>query len=307
MNSNPLVSVVIPTYNRAHLIEESIKSVLEQTFEDWELIIVDDGSEDNTEHIIQKIKNSKIRYYKSEHCGLLGKVRNYGIKMAQGKYIAFLDSDDLWRKDKIALQLEFFDKYDIHFTFSNGSHFGDSVAIQPPSVGKPFIGDLFLPLIFEHRFVIYMPSFLVKKEVFSTIEMFNETFRSGADVDFAYRMALKFRGAFSDERLVAIRKHDFGMSLKYREVAFLEDLQIQKNFFNQNVLSKKQYKNLTSTTYYKLALLNLKNDKHHRAFEYFLEYNKLRPFSLRGWIRLLQVSLEKLFSKTATTSRTGRK
>ena len=303
MNPTPLVSVVIPTYNRAHLIEESIKSVLDQTFDDWELIIVDDGSDDNTEQVVQRIKNPKIHYYKLAHCGLLGKVRNYGIKIARGNYIAFLDSDDLWRKDKLALQLDFFDKYDIHFTLSNVSHFGESVTVQPPTVGKPFVGDLFLPLIFEQRLVSYMQSFLVKKEVFSGIEMFNESFRSGADVDFAYRMALRFRGGFSNERLVAIRKHDSGMSLKYKEIAYLEDLKIVGNFFAQKALSKKQYHALASARYYKLGLICLKKDDHKKSFDYFLKYTALRPFSHRGWIRLLQTFLKKLFGKTTAAAR----
>src|SRR5688572_5651512 len=121
------VSVIMITYNRGHLIEESIRSVMIQTYENWELIIVDDGSEDDTEEVIQRLKDPKIRYYKVNHCGRLGKLRNFGIKMAVGEYIAFQDSDDLWLPKKLELQIDLLKKFpEAAFVLSSSSQFGEN-------------------------------------------------------------------------------------------------------------------------------------------------------------------------------------
>jgi glycosyltransferase involved in cell wall biosynthesis len=297
--SLPLVSIVIPTYNRANLISESIQSVLSQTYENWELIIVDDGSADNTAEVIREYNNPRIRYLKIDHSGILGKVRNCGIKMAKGEYIAFLDSDDLWRSDKLALQLQLFKAHNIMFAFSNGFHFGDAVTVQPPDFQDLFVGNLFLPLILEHRFVVYMPSFIFKKEVFNQIGMINEDLKSGGDMDFVYRMSQAFTGAFSNERLVSIRKHNKGMSAKYEETAHLEDIKIITHFFKQKALTRKQHARLTGNSYYKLGLLNLANSQPGRAMHFFKSHIALLPLNYKGWLRMLQALIRKVISKTS--------
>lgn len=99
-SSTPFFSIVIPVYNRAHLIEPTIQSCLEQTFEDFELIIVDDGSKDDLKSVIEKINDPRIRYIWRENGGGSA-ARNTGIDAARGEYISFLDSDDLFLKDKL--------------------------------------------------------------------------------------------------------------------------------------------------------------------------------------------------------------
>ena len=95
---NPTVSVIIPTYNRAHLVGRAIKSVLNQTYRDFEIIVVDDGSTDNTKDIIKEFqkKDKRIKYIPYEKNKGGSAARNTGIKAAKGEYIAFLDSDDEW-------------------------------------------------------------------------------------------------------------------------------------------------------------------------------------------------------------------
>src|SRR5687768_5708706 len=108
MNSmvSPLVSIIIPTYNRENLIGESIQSVLDQTYTNWELIIIDDGSEDGTHQVVTGFRDKRISYYLIAHCGIFGKVRNEGLRRSNGKYVAFLDSDDLWCEDKLQVQVD---------------------------------------------------------------------------------------------------------------------------------------------------------------------------------------------------------
>lgn len=99
----PTISVVIPTYNRAGMVGAAIQSVLEQTYSDWELIVVDDGSQDNTAEVVAGYADSRIRYIYQENRKLPG-ARNTGIQASQGDYVAFLDSDDLFLPDKLRLQ-----------------------------------------------------------------------------------------------------------------------------------------------------------------------------------------------------------
>lgn len=104
----PEVSVVIPTYNRAFVVGDAIRSALEQTFRDIEVIVVDDGSTDNTEEVVKSFGDKRIRYIKLNANRGGAAARNAGIKVAKGKYVAFLDSDDLWLPEKIERQLEVF-------------------------------------------------------------------------------------------------------------------------------------------------------------------------------------------------------
>lgn len=107
----PKVSVVIPTYNRAHLIGRAIQSVLDQTFQNFEIIIIDDGSTDNTEELIKELekKDKRIRYIRHEKNKGPAAARNTGIKVARGEYIAFQDSDDEWFPDKLEKQMKSFE------------------------------------------------------------------------------------------------------------------------------------------------------------------------------------------------------
>lgn len=116
-----LVSIVTPTYNCGKFIAETIESVIEQTYKNWEMIIVDDCSKDDTQTIVGKyIKNNKrIKYIKFEKNQGAAIARNVAIKEAKGKYIAFLDSDDLWSKDKLEKQIDFMKKNNYNFSYTN--------------------------------------------------------------------------------------------------------------------------------------------------------------------------------------------
>jgi len=117
----PLVTVIIPTYNSANTVEQSIESVINQTMPDFELIIVDDGSRDKTFEIISEIakKDSRIKVLKNEFNIGVAATRNNALKIASGKYIAFLDSDDIWAKEKLEKQIELLEKIDGDICFTS--------------------------------------------------------------------------------------------------------------------------------------------------------------------------------------------
>ncbi|MDT0688606.1 glycosyltransferase family 2 protein [Salegentibacter sp. F188] len=104
-DSKILFSIIVPTFNRADIIKEAIKSVLEQSYDNWECLVIDDGSTDGTERIINSFKDSRIKYYYKSH-EERSKARNFGIAIAEGEYICFLDSDDIYFPNHLVALLE---------------------------------------------------------------------------------------------------------------------------------------------------------------------------------------------------------
>lgn len=117
-----LVSIIMPSYNTADYIAESIQSVLEQSYTDWELIVVDDCSTDNTDEVIKPyLTDGRIKYYKNEKNSGAAVSRNHALREAKGKWIAFLDSDDLWMPDKLEKQIRYMEMNSYHFSYTNYS------------------------------------------------------------------------------------------------------------------------------------------------------------------------------------------
>ena len=116
--SNDLVSIIMPSYNTGGYIKNSIESVLAQTYENWELIIVDDCSTDDTDSIVGQFSDKRIRYLKNEKNSGAAISRNYALREAKGRWIAFLDSDDLWLPEKLEKQIAFMKNNDYHFSYT---------------------------------------------------------------------------------------------------------------------------------------------------------------------------------------------
>ena len=115
-----LVSIIMPSYNTAPFIGESIQSVLAQSYKDWELIIVDDCSSDNTDQIVKPfLSDERIKFFKNEKNSGAALSRNRALREAKGRWIAFLDSDDLWMSEKLEKQIEFMEKNGYHFSYTN--------------------------------------------------------------------------------------------------------------------------------------------------------------------------------------------
>jgi len=115
---NELVSIIMPSYNTAKFIKETVDSVLQQTYQNWELIIVDDCSSDNTDEIVATFVDSRIKYIKNEKNSGAAISRNKALKEAKGKWIAFLDSDDIWLSDKLEKQINFMEKNNYNFSYT---------------------------------------------------------------------------------------------------------------------------------------------------------------------------------------------
>ena len=136
---NKLVSIIMPSYNTGNYIGESIAAVLEQSYTDWELIIVDDCSTDNTEQIVESFRDERIRYLKNEKNSGAAVSRNKALLEAKGKWIAFLDSDDLWSEDKLEKQIRFMQENEYYFSYTKYSEIDEeskslNVMVSGPKV-----------------------------------------------------------------------------------------------------------------------------------------------------------------------------
>ena len=127
ISKKPLVSIVIPAYNCERFVAETIKSVKNQTFKDWELVIVNDKSSDKTAEVVKKFCSKKIKLINLKENSGVAKARNAGIDAARGRYLCFLDADDLWVPEKLEKQLKFMEEKKSAFSFT-GYEFADENA-----------------------------------------------------------------------------------------------------------------------------------------------------------------------------------
>lgn len=132
-----LVSIIMPSYNTERFIAEAIKSVLVQTYTNWELLIVDDNSNDNTDYIISNFNDKRIRYFKNERNSGAAFSRNKALREAKGKWIAFLDSDDLWLPQKLEHQINFMKKNKYHFSYTSYSEINEKSELLGIKVTGP--------------------------------------------------------------------------------------------------------------------------------------------------------------------------
>lgn len=198
------VSVILPTYNRGYCIEKSITSVLKQSYEDLELIVVDDGSTDNTHEVVGNIDDQRIIYLKKENGGAAD-ARNYGIEHASCEYIAFQDSDDEWHSDKIERQMALMTRTpEISFVYHKIRYnIPDLGTIIMPNESVPISsrkGNIYKELLNDN--LVDCPSLLAKKEDLLRVGMFDTELKALEDYDLALRLSKKGCAGYLDEILI---------------------------------------------------------------------------------------------------------
>lgn len=230
----PRVSVVISTFNRLEWLREAVHSVRAQTLPDWELLVVDDGSTDGTDEWLAGLGEPRLRYLRRDHTGSIAATRNAGVQAARGEWIAFLDSDDRWRDDKLARQLgRLRDRPDTRWCYTKYQLIGpDGVAVPQPhgSPWYPWEGS-FVDRILTTEAAVLIPTLLVPADLARTLP-FDERLPLAEDYDFALRLADAASGCVIDEVLVDVHLHErrttslagpfdgyFGKILAYRKAA----------------------------------------------------------------------------------------
>lgn len=184
----PLVSVIIPTYNRAWIISEAIDSVLTQDYPNFELIIVDDGSTDETRAVLDKYRDKVNVIYQENHG--VSAARNTGILQSNGEYIAFLDSDDLWEDKKLSCQVDFFvENPDALICQTEEIWIRNGKRVNPKVKHKKPSGMIFEPSL--HLCLVSPSAVMIKKTLLEDIGLFDESLLSCEDYDLWLRISVE--------------------------------------------------------------------------------------------------------------------
>jgi glycosyltransferase involved in cell wall biosynthesis len=236
--SLPLVSVILPTYNRAEWLSRAIDSVIAQTYTHWELIVWDDGSTDHTEGIAKAYNNQKIKYHFDDNHGVYY-ARNRSIQVSRGEYIAFLDSDDEWMDDKLSVQVTAMiahPRIDLLFTDFFNIRLNDERAFRGfkqclramKSLDVEEVeDDLFL---IKNRFLesltiedfIATDTVILRREVFDRAGLFKSNIKSSEDYELWWRMALA-GVCFAYINKVYLRRYKYPGSLSSSSISMFEN------------------------------------------------------------------------------------
>ena len=205
----PIVSVILPTYDRLPLLRKAIASVAGQTFSDWELIVVDDGSTDGTREYLEAIDDRRVRPIVLEHRGITS-ARNAGLRLARGEWVAFHDSDDLWLPEKLEWQLRRVAvQPSCRWSYTGYSLIdAEGVLLQERSnlLPAPISGHILEPLLrFEASTAV--PTMLVQRSLIEEIGGFDATMLFLSDYDFILRLAARSEVCALSETLALVREH----------------------------------------------------------------------------------------------------
>jgi glycosyltransferase involved in cell wall biosynthesis len=277
----PKISVIVPTYNRSELLPRAINSILNQTFKDFELIIVDDGSTDNTKKIIEKYSenDSRIKYIYQENSGGPPRPKNTGIKIAKGNYIAFLDSDDEWLPSKLEEQIKKYIENDKNHNI--GLVGCGAIIINKATKEKEyFTPPRFLlkktPEILQKTIAHSCSSIIIKKTVFEDSGLFDENIKVLDDRDLYIRILNKYKFIFIQKPLFKYYVHDNNVTNKKNEHKSIKDEQLMLKKY------KKIYLTQPDIYYDKLKEIGrfyVINSQPKLARKIFIKAIKIKPFS----------------------------
>ena len=290
VHSDTLVSVVIPTKNRATIISDSIESVIHQTYTNFELLIVDDGSTDETEQIIAVFlkKDKRISFFINEGVGG-NAARNTGIKNAKGKYIAFNDDDDIWMPDKLKKQVKLFESLPESYAMIFCAHDKinkenkitfpknrDNLKIYPDLLRENFIGT---------------PTIMIRKEItrINNNKLFDPDLNVFQDWEFALNVLEDYKIYFQNDILVEACSENAlprttALSLKDKADALAY-------VFQKHITLYRNEKSISSQIYYRIALWKYKSGSFSNT-SWIGRSLKNNPINLNAW-RLLALSTVK--------------
>lgn len=289
----PVISVIIPAYNAERYLEKSLESVLNQTYKDFEIIIVNDGSTDATDRIARNFVAEYpdvIQYFQQSNRGV-GAARNTGIAHAKGQYLAFLDADDRWLPQKLQVQIDFMKRnpeygfsYSDVFAMDDDNHCGKRMMM----LKHPRSGYIFYDLLKEN--FVSLPTSLIKKECLQVTGAFCEEreIMSAEDHHFWLKTALFFKGGYINQPLAYYRLRPGSISsckVKHRKICIRTILKIAQQFPDVYKKGKKHFQRALAILYYETGYILYRRNEFRDAFFYFIEsirqdWTYTRPYKL---------------------------
>lgn len=275
MDFEPLVSVIIPVFNRFNEVVQAVNSVINQTYKKIEIIVVDDGSTDGIteDRLLKRLNNYPIKFIKLSKNYGVSKARNVGIKRASGSWIAFLDSDDIWDSIKLEKELSFLERNrEFKIVQTRERWFNKNREIP---VFKPFEkveGDIFnLSLA---RCMISISSVIIAKELFDEVGLFDEEMAACEDYDLWLRITANYRVGLIDERLMTRyggRDDQLSTTVKLQDIYRVNGL---IKILKSNFLTDKQRKSTIDMVIKKATILK-NGAKKHKNSDREIEYRNI--------------------------------
>ena len=208
------VSVIIPTYNREKTILRALQSVLDQTYTNLEVLVIDDGSTDGTADIVNSVADDRVKYVVLEKNGGPSNARNVGVQMAEGEWIAFQDSDDCWHKDKLEVQMAYAKEHPeyamVYCMYNAIVESGEQIIVPSKPWINPMEGNMVKTLL--QRNMIGAPTVVAKRDAFLKIGGFDTSYKALEDWDFAIHFAIENEIGFVTEALIDCYVSSSGVS-----------------------------------------------------------------------------------------------
>ena len=292
MSASPAISVVIATFNRANYLPATIDSVLNQSFKDFELIVVDDGSTDNTQEVLEPY-GSRLKYLYQPNGGASA-ARNLGVRHAHGAWIAFQDSDDLSLPNHLASLYGYATKHPAcGMVFANGNYSSGTAQ----SRGKKTIIDIAklcklakkgvrLVDLFE-KSILRLQAALISKQAYDLVGGHDESLRICMDLDLGFRMLMNFAVAYLDEELFSYRIHDGNIG-RNEELRLTENIQVIEKLFGdypaaRELIGRKLLARRLAYRYYRLAKGRWRHNHREAARQAIKQATRLRPGYIKYW------------------------
>jgi len=281
----PKVSVIIPTKDRVEYIETAIESVLNQTFQDFEILVIDGSSTNATKDIVRSLTDARIMYFSQRGKKSLAGARNQGIGEAHGQFIAFLDDDDLWMPKKLEKQVAFLGQNESYgLVYTTHSYVMQSDGKVIGLYNRPTVEGCIYPRILEGNLVGNCNGVLARKKCFET-EFFDEDLLALEDWDMWIRLGRKFFFKPIDEPLEAYRLHLKRMSRGYYQV--LRATRIMFSKFSGDIRSSTNRSEIVRCWHLLLGLAFLQSGYEAYAMEEYAIAIRMNPRSIGGYIRFL--------------------
>jgi len=295
MSEVPQVSVVIATYNRANFLPETIDSVLQQTFQEYELIVVDDGSTDGTRTLLQSYP-SRVSYLYQQNRGPSA-ARNLGVRHARAPWIAFQDSDDLSKPDHLETLYAYANDHpDCGMVFANGAYLGGPFRkrenIIPEAKSRRLANNgVRLVDLFE-KSVVRLQASLISKEAYLAVGGHDESLRICMDLDLSFRLFMRYPVAYLDRVAFLYRRHE-GNAGRNEELRLTENIRVIQKLIEQfpeveRELGRRRIAERMSYRYYRLAKGRWKRGQRELARNAIQQATSLCPFVLKYQFYRLQ-------------------
>ena len=288
MADHPAVSVVVATYNRAKFLPATIESILAQSFQDFELIVVDDGSSDNTQEVLAKY-SSRLRCFYQENRGPSA-ARNFGVQNAKAGWISIQDSDDLCAANHLDALYGYAQAHpDCAMVFANGGYISGKEHNREtiiPSTKSRRLAEQGVRLIdlFE-KSIVRLQASLISKKCYDDVGGHDESLRISMDLDLAFRLFMRYPMAYLDEVVFYYRKHEGNISGN-QELRLLENIRAIEKLITEHpqaesMLGKHHVAARLAYRYYRLAKERWKRGNKDKARQALTEAMTLRPFALK--------------------------